>query len=176
MKKKALGLSILALLVLLSAGFTLTSFAQAATIVPASVHVTGPPTITNGDVATLPSGVVQLRDYGFSIPNLLTIGTDEYNTLSVSTFDGQYNPQTGIEILHFTGAWTVVGSDPSSGFAGQIEIKEFNFDENTHTGSPVTVHVVAHGFGIFAGQTLKLDLSGPSTFNDWTGVCIIPQK
>ena len=173
MKKKVVGFSILGLLVLLATGFATISFAQASTIVPASVHVTGPPTVTTGNVDVLPSGVVQMRDFGFSIPNLLTIGSAKYNTLSVSTFNGQVNPQTGIEILHFTGAWTVVGT--SNGFAGQIEIKEFNYDENTHSGSPVTVHCVAQGFGIFAGQTLKLDLSGPSSFNDWTGVCIIPK-
>jgi hypothetical protein len=172
MKKKVIPFTILALLIMLAAGFAMTSFARAATFLPASVSVTGPPTVTVGTVTTLPSGVMQFRDFGFEIPNLLMIGTNSYNTLSISTFGGQWNPHTGTVKWHFDVVWSVVGS-PSNGFAGQAEITGLNYNPITDAVTWATVHCVAQGFGIFAGETLKLDLSASSSFLPWTGVCIV---
>jgi hypothetical protein len=60
----------------------------------------------------------------------------------------------------------------SDGFSGNIEMELYDFTLfQAESRSSTLVHCVMHGFGEFAGQTLKLFCDGLG-MGSWTGFCL----
>jgi len=119
---------------------------------------------------------------------VLTIGTEEHFIYSYNPkVNAMYNPGKGLYVSQSDDAiWYVKPDEPdmpypdpgfeqptSDGFKGKVTISLTNLVP-PYDSMMVKVHVLMHGFGGFAGQTLEFSFSGawyglPAT---WEGFCI----
>jgi hypothetical protein len=150
-----------------------------------------------GDYRVTPSGEIQLRGYTNQIFGVIAVnGAPIYDVYSSNTLDANWIPRTKTYLVHYDATWYVDAysaaweinptwytSQPTSGFAGNIEVKYLNAELSiTETGivtlasfSLKEAHCVLQGFGGLAGQTLKLDFKGTAlTGGAWTGVVVVP--
>jgi hypothetical protein len=144
--------------------------------VPLKEYITGsngivPPTrewITKG-------GIFQMRGEQelFTVEFVIANPYATYNFSHTIVGYGSWNTKTLVFVGHYDCVWTLVGDD-SSGFSGNMELRAYNFNLDTVTGtaswSSWSTHEVAQGFGYFAGQTLMLSINGlyvPTA--PWTG-------
>ena len=183
----------IALLMLLS----LASFVKADNKVPAtSTTIEILPSVV-GEFKVTPSGEIQIRGYTNQIFGFITIGgTPTYDVYSANTVDANWNPTTETYMAHYDATWYVdkysaawaanptwYTSQPTSGFAGNVEVKYSDAELSISSTGVVTlasfslkeVHCTFQGFGGLAGQTLKFDFKGTTlTGGAWTGVVVIP--
>jgi hypothetical protein len=121
-------------------------------------------------------GIFQMRGEQEFLTVRFFIGDPSYATYD---FDhtivgyGSWNTKTGVFVARYDCVWTLA-SDDSSGFSGNMELRAYNFNLDTVTGtvswSSWSAHEVAQGFGYFAGQTLMLSINGPYVPTaPWTG-------
>ena len=150
-----------------------------------------------GDYKVTPSGEIQLRGYTNQIFGVIAVeGTPTYDVYSANTVDANWNPTTETYLIHYDATWYVdaysaawvanptwYSSQPTSGFAGNIEVKYLDAELSITSTGVVTlasfslkeVHCTLQGFGDLAGQTLKLDFMGTAlTGGAWTGFVVVP--
>ena len=195
MNRKMILAPLIVLLMLLS----MASFVKADNTVSAASNTVGAKPSVVGEFKVTPSGDIQLRGYTRQIFSVLTIGgTPTYDVYSANTYDANWNPTTGTYAVHFNAVWYVdtysyawtkaptwYTIQPTSGFAGNIELKYFDAKVSIDSTGKVTLasysslelHCTLQGFGALAGQTLKFDLETPNppgTAATWDGILITP--
>ncbi len=150
-----------------------------------------------GEFRVTPSGEIQLRGYTNQIFGVIAIGgANVYDVYSSNTFDANWNPKTKTYAFRYDATWYVDSYSaawaadptwytvqPTSGFAGNVEVKYFDADLSLSDAGVVTlgsfslkeVHCTFQGFGSLAGQTLKFDFEGTAlTGGAWTGFVLVP--
>jgi hypothetical protein len=142
--------------------------------VPASITTIGSlsplytPTFTNGGIVHLTGTEVYF--------NMLTINGQDYNIYSYNEVNDVANPKAGLLVANGKGVWYVT-DDPytveetSDGFAVTVHYSLTGVNPVTFAYSGIKVHALAHGFGVFEGQTLELSYAG-APGGVWTGICI----
>ena len=128
------------------------------------------------------SGIFQLRGWQYRYTARLTVGSTIYPLYSVTTYDGVFNPNTGVVNLRYDVVWYwYTGPAPAvsaNGFAGNFESKLTNVITYPPPvygpgGGGETIHCVLQGFGTFEGQTLMLSYDGPVHGGDLAGFLLI---
>lgn len=97
---------------------------------------------------------------------ILNIGGTVHISVDTSVFDEMLNYKTRM----LNRRYTTLDSGLDNGFAGNIEIKIYNWKT---PDMYYTAHCVLQGFGNFEGQTLMLSYEGPLVVPMvWTGYCL----
>jgi hypothetical protein len=115
--------------------------------------------LTNGDIG-------QARGGEETYLLILNIGgTPLPSELVTLVFDEMINFKTDMFVRHYT----TLDSGLDNGFAGNIQLKIYNY----YSGIDVhyDIHCVLQGFGVFEGQTLMLSYEGSLPLT-WTGYCL----
>ncbi len=149
-----------------------------------------------GEFKVTPSGEIQIHGYTNKIFGFITIGgTPTYDVYSANAVDANWNPTKETYLVHYDATWYVDAysaawvanptwytSQPTSGFAGNVEVKYLDAELSISSMGVVTlasfslkeVHCTLQGFGSLAGQTLKFDFEGTAlTGGAWTGFVVI---
>ena len=138
--------------------------------VPATNHAIAYISDTPGYTITTPSGIVFTYGEKVTLTGIVTIGSAQYNNYGVFTEYSIYNPNTGTITVNMPNTVWYFGTGTGvshNGFMGCVVVTVYNANSATPTAF---VHADLHGFGSFAGQTLKFDTNNPVF---WTGYCII---
>jgi hypothetical protein len=102
-----------------------------------------------GHYNVAPSGEIQLSGYTNQIFGVIEVnGEPTYDVYSANTFDANWNPTTQTYNLHYDATWFVEAysaawvanptwytSQPTSGFAGNIEVKYLGADLSISTST-----------------------------------------
>jgi hypothetical protein len=139
---------------------------------PGHVLITGTPNPWPTDYQTM-----QAYSSAYILIDDLAIGSEHFTGVSCNTMHGNYNHKTQTMLLHYDATWYIGAlGDLSSGFAGNVDVKIFDYIPGGSYYSEQAVHCLLIGFGDFAGQTLSLFYDGPppsTTYTPiWTGYCL----
>ena len=123
---------------------------------------------------TPPAGYETFQSHASSYQSItmLRIGdNDPVTGFSCNEQQAEYNAKTHSIQIQYIAIW-FIGSkgDLSSGFAGNIETKAFNYVSPTY--DRITIHCVMKGFGSYEGQTIMLSYDGANSAEPWTGYCL----
>jgi hypothetical protein len=130
--------------------------------VPASLWVAGIPTEREPGYSWFTNGGVHTRGRIEVIPSMLKIGDAlPVKVFSLNVEDSSWNPKTGVMIVHSDAVWYISDEGSPNGFSGNIEMKMIWATFPVGMFTSVELHCVMHGFGTFAGQTLKLSAEPP---------------
>jgi hypothetical protein len=172
MNKKTLLIALMALTVILLAMPVMAVPTENGQVVAASQLTIGslPPTYILGQQT---DGIKHLsgNEYYFGV---LTIDEEDYYIYSYNDVNSVWNTKNGLLITKTDLAWYVTDTpstveETSDGFAGTGIYLLNSFNGVTY--SSIRVHILAHGFGIFEGQTLEFSYAG-ETNGVWSGICV----
>jgi hypothetical protein len=172
---KVIIISMMSLLMLL----TMTSLASACksrepwVLASQTFGTQGP--IVPGQISVTNEGIMHVSGWKSDYTASLTIGTTKYPLYSSTTYDGVFNPKTGVADFRYYVFWYINPNAKGSanGFEGNFYVELSGVisypPPKYSTGATETIYTVLHGFGSFEGQTLILSYHGAPHGGSLTG-------